>query len=185
MRKAAANLDTIAMKAKSLAALALLVSCSIGRAAPLPASAQTEVARFAATTVTADQGARALISNLAESASDLNVACHMQATFYGSDGAIINKEERALKPGASTTIVAKSARGLLRATISIELGVDASEPCDLIARLEIYDVHTGTTFISIAPDTVNSPVKPNATSPVSGHKALGRRHPFRRMHGFF
>jgi hypothetical protein len=173
------------MKAKGLAALALLVSCSIGHAAPLAASAQTEVARFAATTVTADQGARAIISNLAASASDSNVACHTQVTFYGTDGAVINKEEQALKPGASTSIVAKAPRGLLRATISIETGVDASEPCDLIARLEIYDVHTGTTFISIAPDTVNSSVKPNVTSSVSGHKVLNRRHRFRRMHGFF
>jgi hypothetical protein len=183
--KAAAEFDRIAMKAEGLAALALLVSCSIGHAAPLAASAQTEVARFAATTVTADQSARAVVSNLVASASDSNVTCHMQVTFFGSDGAVINKEEQALKPGASSSIVAKAPRGLLRATISIEAGVDASEPCDLIARLEIYDVHTGTTFISIAPDTVNSSVKPNVTSSVSGHKVLNRRHRFRRIHGFF
>ena len=183
------------MKTIRLVVLALLVRCSIGHAAPLAASAQTDVARFTATTVTADQGARAVISNLAASASDSNTTCHMQVTFYGSDGAIINKEEQALKPGASTSIVAKAPPGLLRATISIAAAVDASEPCDLIARLEIYDVHTGTTFISIAPDTVNSPVKPpdtvngpiqpNATSSVSGHKVRGGRHRFRRMHGFF
>ena len=175
------------MKANGLAALALLASCSISHAAPPVASAQTEVARFAATTVTADQGARAVISNLATSASDPNVACHMQVIFYGSDGAVINKEEQALKPGASISIVAKAPRGLLRATISIEAGVDASEPCDLIARLEIYDVHTGTTFISIAPDTVNSSAKPMVTSSVSGPKVLERRrrHRSRRMRGFF
>jgi hypothetical protein len=174
-----------AMKANGLTALALLASCSISHAAPLVASAQTEVARFAATTVTADQGARAVISNLATSASDPNVACHMQVIFYGSDGAVINKEEQALKPGASISIVAKAPRGLLRATISIEAGVDASEPCDLIARLEIYDVHTGTTFISIAPDTVNSSAKPNVTSSVSRPKVRERRHRSRRMRGFF
>jgi hypothetical protein len=175
----------IAMKAKGWRALVLLVSCSIGHAAPAAGSAPTEVARFAATTVTADQGARLVISNVAPAASNFNVACHMHATFYGSDGAVINNEEQALKPGASTSIVAKAPRGLLRATISIEAGVDASEPCDLIARLEIYDVHTGTTFISIAPDTVNSSVKPNVASSVSGHKVLNRRHRSRRMHGFF
>jgi hypothetical protein len=211
MRKAA-EFGYVAMKAKGWRALVLLVSCSIGHAAPASGSAQTEVARFAATTVTADQGARLVVSNVAPSPSNSNVACHMQATFYGSDGAIINKEEQALKPGASTSIVAKAPRGLLRAIISIQASADASEPCDLIARLEIYDVHTGTTFISIAPDTinspvapatvnspvapatvnspvapdtVNSPVKPNATSSASGHKERVRRHRFRRMHGFF
>jgi hypothetical protein len=205
-------LDMIAMKAKGWRALVLLVSCSIGHAAPAAGSAPTEVARFAATTVTADQGARLVISNVAPAASNFNVACHMHATFYGSDGAVINNEEQALKPGASTSIVAKAPRGLLRAIISIEASVNASEPCDLIARLEIYDVHTGTTFISVAPDTINnavaparvnsavapatvnspvapdtinSPVKPNATSSVSGHKERVRRRRFRRMHSFF
>ena len=51
----------------------------------------------------------------------------MQVIFYGSDGAVINKEEQALKPGASISIVAKAPRGLLRATISIEAGVDTEK----------------------------------------------------------
>jgi hypothetical protein len=148
------------MKANGWRALMLLVSCSIGHAAPAARSAQTEVARFAATTVTADQGGRLVVSNVSPSQSNSNVACHMQATFYGSEGAVINKEEQALKPGTSTSIVAKAPPGLLRAIISIQASVDPSEPCDLITRLEIYDLHTGTTFISIASDTINSPVAP-------------------------
>ena len=82
----------IAMKALGFAALALSISCSIGRASPLAASAQTEVVRFAAATVTDDQGARAVVSNVSASASDSNAACHVQVTFYGSESAVINQE---------------------------------------------------------------------------------------------
>jgi len=175
----------IAMKALGFAALALSISCSIGRASPLAASAQTEVVRFAAATVTDDQGARAVVSNVSASASDSNAACHVQVTFYGSDGSVINKEERRLKAGASAAIVAKAARALLRATVSIEADGDAAKHCDLMARLEIYDLHTGTTFISMAPNPIKSPVELDITSSISEHsiskhKVLNRRHRFRR-----
>lgn len=174
------------MKALGFAALALLISWSIGCASPLPAAAQTEVARFAAATITDDQGARAIVSNVRASARDSNVACHVQVTFYGPDGSVINKEEQQLKAGASASIVAKAARPLLRATVSIAVDSDASKPCDLMARLEIYDLHTGTTFISMAPTPVKSPVELDLTSSIpehanSEHKALNRRHRFRRM----
>jgi hypothetical protein len=175
----------IAMKALGFAALALSISCSIGRASPLAASAQTEVVRFAAATVTDDQGARAVVSNVSASASDSNAACHVQVTFYGSDGSVINKEERRLKAGASAAIVAKAARALLRATVSIEADGDAAKHCDLMARLEISDLHTGTTFISMAPNPITSPVELDVTSSISEHsiskhKVLNGRHRFRR-----
>ena len=162
-----------------LAALAMLVSCSISRAGPLGASAQNEVARFAAATITDDQGARAVVSNVTAPARNSNVACHVQVTFFGSDGSVIDREEQGLKPGASASIVAKGARALLRATISIEAGIDAPKQCDLMARLEVYDLHTGTTFISIAPNPVSSPVE-LTTSSISGHKVLNRRNTIRQ-----
>jgi hypothetical protein len=80
------------MKALGVATLALLVSCLIGGAGALAASAQTEVARFAAATVTEDQGARVVVSNLTTPARDSNVPCHLQVTFYGSESAVINQE---------------------------------------------------------------------------------------------
>ena len=77
--------------------------------------------------------------------------------FYGSDGAVINKEEQALKPELDLNCCRGSQEAC--STISIEAGVDASEPSAIgLTRLEIYDVHTGTKyFISIAPDTSTAP----------------------------
>jgi hypothetical protein len=175
----------IAMKAIGFAALALLVGCSVGHAGQLGASVKTEVARFAAATLTDDQGARVVVSNVTVPPSDSNTACHVQVTFYGASGAVINTEEQALKAGATASIAAKASRGLLRATISTEAAVDASKPCDLISRLEVYDLHTGTTFVSIAPNLVNSSVELDVTSSIPGHKVINRRHRFRRTSRLF
>jgi hypothetical protein len=110
----------------------------------------------------------------------------VEVTFYGSDGSVLNKEAQRLKAGASASMVAKAARALLRATVSIETDGDASRQCDLIARLEVYDLHTGTTFISMAPNSVKSPLELDVTSsipehsisehPISERKVLNRRH---------
>lgn len=127
--------------------------------------------------MTDEQGARAIVSNVTASAVDSDVACHVEVTFVGTDGSPTNREEQSLQPGASASIAAKGARNLVRAKISIETGTDAH--CDLLTRLEIYDLHTGTTFISIAPNPVNSPAD-LTTSSISRHKALKRSNSIRQ-----
>jgi hypothetical protein len=162
-----------------VAALSILAICSIGRADPLGSQAQTEVARFAAVTMTDDQGARAIVSNVTASAVDSDVACPVGVTFVDSDGSLTDREEQSLKPGASASIAAKGARNLVRARITIKTEIDAAQQCDLLTRLEIYDLHTGTTFISIAPNPVNSPAD-LTTSSISRHKALKRNNSIRQ-----
>lgn len=146
--------------------LGAFVSCSIVGAAPVAASAQTEVARFAATTVSDGQGARAVISNVSASETDRAVApCKIQVRFFGPDGSLVGDVgELQLKGGMSGSVTAAGAPPLVRATVSVDGSSDASTACELRARVEIFDLHTGTTFISVAEDAPDRATECNTSS---------------------
>jgi ligand-binding sensor domain-containing protein len=134
----------------------LLVAGQVAQAVATPS--QTEAAIFAALTVSEGQSARAIISNLATSDGGTNSAtCKLQVRFFGPDGSLVaNAETLELKRGESRSVAASKPLHLLRVSISIERDIEASKPCDIKARLEVFDLHTGTTYVSEAPDSTRS-----------------------------
>lgn len=157
--------------------LSAFVSCSIVGAAPPAASAQTEVARFAATTVSDGQGARAVISNVSASGTDRDAApCKVQVRFFGPDGSLVgNAGELQLRGGMSGAVTATAAPTLLRATVSIDGSGDAPTACELKARVEIFDLHTGTTFITITADAPDRTTECSVTSSISSRRVLKKK----------
>lgn len=156
-------------------AFAFIVGCSIASAEA--ASAQPEAIRFAALTVTDGQGARAVISNAPAPGTDTNVTpCKVQVKFFDAEGSLIGDAETLqLKPGASGSITATGTLALVRAAVSIDESSDASSLCELKARVEIFDLHTGTTFISVSGDPPARTSDCTVTSSISSSRALKRQ----------
>lgn len=138
-------------------AFVLFMGFSIGNAAQLPAPGQTELARFAAVTVSSGQGARAVVSNVIDVDKDVNSApCQVQVKFFDPDGSLVGDATTLrLKAGESRSVAASQPSQLLRAAVSIDAGFDSAKVCDLKARVEIFDLQTGTTFISVAADPLD------------------------------
>ena len=161
------------MRIAVFGAFAFFIGCSIGDAAQPPDSTQIEVARFAAVSVSPGQGARAVISNLIESGKDTKLApCQVEVRFFGPDGSLVgNMSMLQLKAGESRSVTASRAPQLLRTTISIDGATDAAKVCELKARVEIFDLQTGTTFISVAAD----PLDVTGECSTSSGRKLSRR----------
>jgi len=122
--------------------------------APPPAEC---AARFAAVSLTNDQGVRAVISNVKEPYGGRVTPCQVQVSFFGADGSLIgNATTEQLKAGESISIPASQPSKLVRAVVSIGGGVDPAKSCLLRTRIEIFDVQTGTTFVSVSGDSVGS-----------------------------
>jgi hypothetical protein len=141
------------MKTIIFGALAFFVGCSAGAAAQPAPSLQTEVARFAAVSVSAGQGVRAIISNVIASGKDTDFTpCQLQIRFFGPDGSLIGDPSTVqLRAGESSSIPAAArASGLLRATVSLVGGSETSKFCELRPRVEVFDLQTDTTFLSLA-----------------------------------
>jgi hypothetical protein len=157
--------------------LSAFASCSIVGAAPPAASAQTEVARFAATTVSDGQGARAVISNVSASGTDRDAApCKVQVRFFGPDGSLVgNAGQLQLRGGMSGSVTATASPPLVRATVSIDGSGDPPSACELKARVEIFDLHTGTTFISVASDAPARATECSVTSSISDRSLWKRK----------
>jgi hypothetical protein len=152
------------------AAVALAIGSSAVRAEELAASPRAEGARFAAMSLTDAQGARAIISNvLAINATHL-APCQVQVSFFGADGSLIgNATTVQLKAGESTSVPASHPSKLVRAVVSIGDVVDPAKVCALKTSVEIFDVQTDTTFVSISGEVIGS----NNECSVSVAPALG------------
>src|SRR5271156_6031103 len=102
------------MKAIPFATLAIAVGCSAAQALDVPTSRPIS-AQFAAVSITASQGVRAIISNtLLTNDADLS-ACPVVVTFFGADGSLIGAATTVqLKPGESTSVPASAPTKLVR-----------------------------------------------------------------------
>jgi hypothetical protein len=159
------------MKRILFAALALAIGSSAGQANELVASPRAEGARFAAMSLTNDQGVRAIISNVLAPANGARLApCPVQVSFFGADGSLIgNATTVQLKAGESTSVPASHPSKLVRAIVSIGDVVDPAKVCTLRTRVEIFDVQTGTTFVSVPGESIAG----NSECSVSVAPALG------------
>jgi hypothetical protein len=146
------------MKIAVFAALALAISSSAGQAGELAATPRTEGTRFAAMSLTKDQGVRAIISNVLAPANGTHLApCQVQVSFFGADGSLIgNATTVQLKAGESTSVPALRPSKLVRAIVSIGDVVDPAKVCALKTSVEIFDVQTDTTFVSVPGESIGS-----------------------------
>ena len=140
------------MKPILFGAFGCLLAFVTGDAAAAPL--QTDVAIFAALTVSTDQSARVVISNVSTSGDGTNVApCQVRVRFFGPDGSLADQvAELQLKPGKSRAVTVSHPLPLLRASVGVGSNAEVSKACELIARVEVFDVQTGTTFVSVAAD---------------------------------
>lgn len=137
-------------------ALSLAVSSSAGRAEEIALS-RAEGMRFAAMSLTSGQGVRAVVSNVLLSTGVADLApCNVQVSFFGADGSLIEKTTTVqLKAGELTSVPASNPPKLVRAAVSI----DAASPpnaCALRTTLEVFDVQTGTTFVVVPSENIDS-----------------------------
>jgi hypothetical protein len=157
------------MKVFLFATLALAISI-LGQSGTLAASTRGEGARFAAVSLNSGQGARAIVSNVLVTANGSQLTpCQMQVSFFGADGTLIGKATTAqLKAGESISVPAQNPSKLVRAVVSIGDVVDPAKACALRTSVEVFDVETGTTFVSIPGESIgsNSECSVPATSPI-------------------
>jgi hypothetical protein len=139
------------MKIILFAAVAFAIGSTAVQAEELAASPRAEGARFAAMSLTDAQGARAVISNVLATANGTHLApCQVQVSFFGADGSLIgNATTVQLKAGESTSVPASHPSKLVRAVVSIGDVVDSAKMCALKTSVEIFDVQTDTTFVSV------------------------------------
>jgi hypothetical protein len=139
------------MKIGAFAALAFAIGISASQADQRTASSQAEGPLFAAMSLTKDQGMRAIISNVLGPGNDSHQApCLVQVSFVAGDGSQIgNVTTVQLKAGESASVVALKPSKLVRASVSIGNVVDRAKVCALRTSVEIFDVQTDTTFVSI------------------------------------
>jgi hypothetical protein len=144
------------MKVVVCVALALAVGSSAGQADQLAASARAGSARFAAMSLINGQGARVIISNVLapQNAGSLG-PCQVHVSFFGADGSLLgNATTVQLKAGESASVPASQPSQLVRATISIDDVVDPAKVCELRTRIEIFDMQTNTTFVSVPGESI-------------------------------
>jgi hypothetical protein len=159
------------MKIILFATLALAIGGSAAQTDKLAASTRPEGARFAAVSVTNDQGVRAIVSNIIAPANGAHLApCQVQVSFFGADGSLIgNATTVQLKPGESTSVPASHPSKLVRAIVSVGDFADPAKVCALRTSVEIFDAQTGTTFVSVPGESNIS----NSECGVSVAPALG------------
>jgi hypothetical protein len=162
------------MKVILFATLTLAIG-NLGQAVALSASPRAEAVRFAAMSLTGGQGARAIVSNVLAPANGTELApCQVQVSFFGADGSLIGKPTTAqLKAGESISVPASNPSKLVRVVVSISEVVDPAKVCALRTSVEIFDVQTGTTFVSVPGESIfsNSEPAPGAArKPVSGRR---------------
>ena len=143
------------MKAILLVALAIAAGFSASGANELAASPRAEGARFAAMSLTKDQGVRAIISNVLVPANSHLAPCQVQVSFFNADGSLIGIATTVqLKAGESTSVSASHPSKLVRAIVSIGDVADPETMCALRTSIEIFDVQTDTTFVSVPGDFI-------------------------------
>ena len=139
------------------AAVGLAIGSAAAQAEELAASPRAE-GRFAAMSLTDAQGARAIISNVLATANGTHLApCQVQVSFFGADGSLIgNATTVQLKAGESTSVPASHPSKLVRAVVSIGDVVDPAKVCALRTSVEIFDVQTDTTFVSVPGELISN-----------------------------
>ena len=139
------------------AAVGLAIGSAAAQAEELAVSPRAE-GRFAAMSLTDAQGARAIISNVLATANGTHLApCQVQVSFFGADGSLIgNATTVQLKAGESTSVPASHPSKLVRAVVSIGDVVDPAKVCALRTSVEIFDVQTDTTFVSVPGEFIGS-----------------------------
>jgi hypothetical protein len=164
------------MKTIVFAALTLAIGCSTGLADQQVTSGGVEAHRFAAMSLTKDQSARAIISNVLTPAEGADLTpCQVRVSFFGADGSLIGDATTVqLKAGESISVAAARPSKLVRATVSIGDVVDPAKACALRTNLEIFDVQTGTTFVSVPAESkcgvATQPLHSAARKNVSGRE---------------
>jgi hypothetical protein len=145
------------MKTVIFAALGLAISGSAGQAGELAALPRAEGARFAAMSLAKDQGMRVVVSNVLVPANGTHLApCQVQVRFFSADGSLIGGATTVqLKAGESTSVSASNPSKLVRATVNIGDVVDSAKLCSLKTSVEVFDVQTGVTFVSIPGESVD------------------------------
>jgi hypothetical protein len=168
------------MRKIAFAALALAVGSSASQAGDLRSSHPADGVHFAAMSLTKDQGVRAIISNVLTPENGAHLApCQVQVSFFGADGSLIgNAMMVKLKAGESTSVVASRPSKLVRAIVSIDDAVDSAKACALRTSVEIFDLQTDTTFVSIPGESseCSGPAAPAlvvAPRNISGRKNSG------------
>ena len=149
------------MKAILFAGLALAIG-NLDQAVALSASPRVEGARFAAMSLTGGQSARAIVSNVLAPANGTPLApCQVQVSFFGADGSLIGKPTTAqLKAGELISVPASNPSKLVRAVVSISDAVDSAKVCALRTSVEVFDVQTGTTFVSVPGESIGGDSEP-------------------------
>jgi hypothetical protein len=140
------------MKEILFAALGLATICSsAAQAIEQVALPRAEGGRFAAMSLTNGQGLRAIVSNVIAPSNDTQLApCQVQVSFIRADGSLLgNATTVQLKAGESTSVSASQPSKLVRAIVSTGDVVDAAKVCALRTSVEIFDMQTGTTFVSV------------------------------------
>jgi hypothetical protein len=144
------------MRVILLAAWTVAIGISATRANEQATSPRTQGTRFAAMSLTKDQGVRAIISNVFQPEdSAYRTPCPVQVSFFGADGSMIGKATVVqLKAGESSSVLASRPPKLVRAVVSIGDVVDPAKACLLRTSIEIFDVQTDTTFVSVPGESI-------------------------------
>jgi hypothetical protein len=145
------------MKLIVFAALGLTIGGSAGQAGEVAAFPRAQGARFAAMSLAKDQGMRAIVSNVLAPANGTHPApCQVQVRFFGADGSLIGEATTVqLKAGESTSVSVSNPSKLVRAAVNIGDVVDTAKPCLLKTNVEVFDVQTGVTFVSIPGESID------------------------------
>ena len=153
------------MKITLFAALALVIGSSAGQAEELAASHRTEGARFAAMSLNDHMSLRAIVSNVLAPVNGTQLApCQVQVSFIGADGSLIGDvTTMQLKPGESTSVPASHPSKLMRAIVSIGEVVDSAKVCALRTSVEIFDMQTGVTFVSVPGEPIGGAAGENVS----------------------
>ena len=171
------------MKVIVFAALGLAIGGSAGQAGELQALPRAEGARFAAMSLAKDQGMRVIVSNVLAPANGTHLApCQVQFHFFGADGSLIGEATSVqLKAGESTSVSASNPSKLVRATVNIGGVIDNAKLCLLKTSVEVFDVQTGMTFVSIPGESIDGSsereVSLSSVLPTERKNVSGRKNP--------
>ena len=161
------------MKVVLFATLTLAIG-NLGQPGALASSTRGDAARFAAMSLNNGQGARAIVSNVLAPANGTQLApCQIQVSFFGADGSQIGNVTTAqLRAGESISVPAQNPSKLVRAVVSLGDIVDPAKVCALRTSVEIFDLETGTTFVSVSGEPLGS----NGECTASRSLAIGSAH---------
>ena len=175
------------MKTVLLAAVVLAtLGRSAGQANELPATPGAEVVRFAAMSLSTGQSLRTVVSNVLATANATQLApCQVQISFFGADGSLIGTATAVqLKAGQSTAVSVSQPSKLVRARVSISDVADPATVCALMTSVEVFDLQTGTTFVTVpgeqTPVTSDCVVSSIAPIPIFPAHSGGKSSPKKR-----